>query len=95
VAVPPDRDPEPVQEFGFWTADLIPKAEFWRAGRIDTVARQATGVYWIARYDILEQHGLRVVLVNAQSTQNVPGRKTDVPESQWWMKLHTYGLVST
>ena len=38
-------------------------------------------------------HGLRVVLVNAQSSQNVPGRKTDVPESQGWMKLHTYGLL--
>ena len=34
-----------------------------------------------------------MVLVNAQSSQNVPGRKTDVPESQWWMKLHTYGLL--
>jgi hypothetical protein len=54
---------------------------------------QSTGVYWIPLYDILEKHGLRVVLVNAQHTQNVPGRKTDVQECQWLMKLHTYGLL--
>ena len=69
----------------------------WRHGckscGIDTVAVQATGVYWIALYDILEQQGIRVVLVNARHTKNVPGRKTDVQECQWLMKLHTYGLV--
>jgi len=54
---------------------------------------QATGVYWIALYDVLEQHGIRAVLVNAQHTSNVPGRKTDVQECQWLMKLHTYGLL--
>jgi transposase len=93
VAVPPGRDPQPVQEFGCWTADLIRMAEWLKACHIDTVAMQATGVYWIALYDILMQHGLRVVVVNAQSTKNVPGRKSDVQESQWVMKLHTYGLL--
>jgi transposase len=68
-------------------------AEWLVACRIDTVALQSTGVYWIPVYDILEQHGLRVVLVNGQHTQNVPGRKTDVQECQWLMKLHTYGLL--
>jgi len=93
AAVPPDRDPNPVREFGCWTEALIQMAEWLKACRIDTVAMQATGVYWIALYDVLEQHGIRVVLVNAQHTKNVPGRKTDVQESQWLMKLHTYGLV--
>jgi transposase len=93
AAVPPDRDPNPVREFGFWTADLHQMAEWLVACRIDTVAMQSTGVYWIPLYDILEQHGLRVVLVNARHTQNVPGRKTDVQECQWLMKLHTYGLL--
>ncbi len=68
-------------------------AEWLQSCRVDTVAMQATGVYWIALYDILEQHGITVVLVNAQHTKNVPGRKTDVQECQWLMKLHTYGLV--
>jgi len=60
---------------------------------IRTVAMQSTGVYWIAAYDILEQAGLEVYLVNARDTKNLPGRKTDVQESQWLMKLHTYGLL--
>jgi transposase len=68
-------------------------AEWLKSCRIDTVAMQATGVYWIALYDILERHGIRVVLVNAQHTKNVPGRKTDVQECQWLMKLQTYGLM--
>jgi len=93
AAVPPDRDPNPVQEFGCWTADLIRMAEWLRACRVDTVAMQATGVYWIPLYDILVRHGVGVILVNAQHTRNVPGRKSDVQESQWLMKLHAYGLL--
>jgi transposase len=93
VAVPPDRDPNPVREFGCWTTALQEVAQWLLSRRIDTVAMQSTGVYWMALYDILEQHGIRVVLVNARDTKNMPGRKTDVQESQWLMKLHTYGLV--
>ena len=93
VAVPPDRDKNPVQEFGCWTADLKRMAAWLSACRIDTVAMQATGVYSIPLYDILTGHGIRVVLVNAQHTKNVPGRKSDVQECQWLMKLHTYGLL--
>jgi transposase len=93
AAVPPDRDPNPVQEFGCWTADLVRMAQWLKACRIDTVAVQATGVYWIALYDILTEQGIRVTLVNAQHTRNLPGRKTDVQECQWLMKLHTYGLL--
>ena len=93
VAVPPDRDPNPVQEFGCWTADLNRLAVWLNTCRIDTVAVQATGVYSIPLYDILTAHGIRVVLVNAQHTKNVPGRKSDVQECQWLMKLHTYGLL--
>src|SRR6516225_1172076 len=93
AAVPPDRDANAVQEFGGWTGDLQRMARWLQAGRIDTVAMQATGVYWIALYDILTQHGIKVTLANAHHTRNVPGRKTDVPESQWLMKLHTYGLL--
>jgi transposase len=54
---------------------------------------QSTGVYWIPLYEILEEHGLEVYLVNARHTKNLPGRKSDVQESQWLLKLHTYGLL--
>ena len=68
-------------------------ADWLKQCGIRTVAMQSTGVYWIAVYDILEEAGLEVYLVNARETKNLPGRKSDVQESQWLMKLHTYGLL--
>src|SRR5499425_2338063 len=93
VAVPPDRDSQPVQCFGCTTAELRTMADWLKQCRIRTVAMQSTSVYWIAVYDVLEQAGLEVYLVNARETKNLPGRKSDVQESQWLMKLHTYGLL--
>jgi transposase len=48
---------------------------------------------WIPLYEILDSRGLEVYLVNARHTKNLPGRKSDVQESQWLLKLHTYGLL--
>ncbi len=93
VAVPPDRDEPPVREFGSWTADLRRMAEWLKRCRIRTVAMQSTGVYWVALQEILEHEGFEVYLVNARGTKNLPGRKSDVQECQWLMKLHTYGLL--
>ena len=93
VAVPPDRDEPAVREFGSWTADLRRMAEWLKRCRIRTVAMQSTGVYWVALQEILEHEGFEVYLVNARGTKNLPGRKSDVQECQWLMKLHTYGLL--
>jgi len=93
VAVAPGRDAEPVREFGSWTADLIRMAEWLKSCGIQHVVTQSTGVYWIAVYDVLEKAGFQVCLANARDTKNLPGRKTDVQESQWLLKLHTYGLL--
>jgi transposase len=95
VAVPPARDEQPVRRFGCTTAELKAMAVWLKQCEIRTVAMQSTGVYWIAVYDILEAAGLEVYLVNARETKNLPGRKTDVQESQWLMKLHCYGLLRT
>jgi len=93
VAVRPGSDPEPVREFGSWTADLVHMAEWLKSLGVTDVVMQSTGVYWIALYDVLEKAGFRVCLTNARDTKNLPGRKTDVQESQWLLKLHTYGLL--
>jgi transposase len=60
---------------------------------VTTIAMQSTGVYWMPLYEILDARGLDVYLVNARHTRNLPGRKSDVQESQWPLKLHTYGLL--
>jgi transposase len=93
VAIPPDRDPVPIREFGAWTAALHELAAWLTAHGIRTVALQSTGVYWIALQDVLEQAGLEVYLVNARGTKSLPGRKSDVQECEWLRKLHTYGLL--
>jgi transposase len=93
VAVPPSRDNQSVRRFGCTTAELKTMAAWLNQCSIHTVAMQSTSVYWIAVYDILEQAGFEVYLVNARGTKNLPGRKSDVQESQWLMKLHTYGLL--
>src|SRR5499427_8011888 len=93
VAVPATLDRQPVRCYGCTTAELKKMAEWLTQCGIRTVALQSTGVYWIAVYDILEEAGLEVYLVNARETKNLPGKKTDVQESQWVMKLHTYGLL--
>lgn len=93
VAVPWGRDSQPVRRFGCTTAELKDMAAWLKRCRIRTVAVQSTGVYWIPVYDILEEAGFEVYLVNARETKNLPGRKSDVQESQWLMKLHTYGLL--
>jgi len=94
VAVRPDRDPQPVRRFECFTADLHCLAEWLERCGVKTVAMQSTGVYWIPIYEILEERGMQVHLVNARHTKNLPGRKSDVQESQWLLKLHTYGLLN-
>ena len=94
VAINPERDPEPVRRFGCFTADLQQMAQWMIEKGVKSVAMQSTGVYWMPVFEILEQHGLEVYLVNARHTKNVPGRKSDVQECQWLLKLHAFGLLN-
>lgn len=93
VAVPADRDANPVRRFRTFTADLRALADWLVECGIETVAMEATGVYWIPLYEILEERGLEAVLVNAHHVKNVPGRKTDVVDCQWIQELHSFGLL--
>jgi len=94
VAVPPDRDPEPVRCFGCLTPDLQALARWLVACGIKTVALEATGVYWIPPMQVLEEYGLEVYLVDARQAKNLPGRKTDVKDCQWLQQLHAHGLLT-
>ncbi|NIW11945.1 MAG: IS110 family transposase [Gammaproteobacteria bacterium] len=93
VAVPPDRDPEPIRSFKCFTVDLNELADWLEQCGIETVAMESTGVYWIPLYQILEARGFEVILANARHVKNVPGRKTDVLDCQWLQQLHSYGLL--
>ncbi|HBC00747.1 MAG TPA: IS110 family transposase [Pseudomonas sp.] len=93
VAVPADITEEPVQTFKAFTADVERMANWLVDLGITTVAMESTGVYWIPVYEILESHGLHVVLANARDARAVPGRKTDVNDAQWIQRLHACGLL--
>lgn len=93
VAVPPDRDDEPVREFRCFTADLLRLADWLQACGVDTVAMESTGVFWIPLYELLQSRGLTVHLVNARHVRNVSGRKSDVLDCQWLQQLMSYGLL--
>ena len=94
VAVPADRDEISTRPFRCFTADLYEMAAWLKKCGIETVAMEATGVYWIPVFQILESSGFVVKLVNARHVKNVPGRKTDVLDCQWLQRLHSYGLLS-
>jgi transposase len=93
VAVPADRDRQPVRAFGTFTQDLQALVAWLKACRITSVAMEATGVYWIPTFQLLEQAGFQVLLVNARQLKNVSGRKSDVLDCQWIQRLHAYGLL--
>jgi transposase len=93
VCVPADSSEKPVRSFGTFTADLEALADWCKECGVTTVAMEATGVYWIPVFQILETRGFEVILVNARQTKNVAGRKTDVQDCQWIQRLHTFGLL--
>lgn len=93
VAVPPDRDPRPIRTFLLTTDSLHALRDWLLACRIRTVAIEATGNYWIALYDVLDQAGIEVWLCNARHAKGVPGHKTDVQDAEWLRQLHTAGLL--
>jgi len=94
VSVPKERTSECVRRFGCYTADLYALADWLAECRVETVAMESTGVYWIALFQILETRGFEVKLVNAHHVKTLPGRKTDILDCQWLQQLHSYGLLS-
>ena len=93
VAVPADRDEQPVRAFKSFTEDLMAMADWLDGCGIDTVVMESTGVYWIPVFDLLESRGFTVYLVNARHVKNVSGRKSDVLDCQWLQQLMSFGLL--
>ena len=82
-----------VTAFDSYTADLYRLREHLKTQVVTTVAIEATGVYWLCLYDILEEAGIEVCVVNGAHVKNLPGRKSDVQDCQWLQQLHAHGLL--
>lgn len=85
---------KPVTVFDTYTEDFEQAASYLVEEGVETVAMEATGVYWVILYEILEASGLDVWLVDGRQTKQVPGRKIDVKDCQWIQQLHSYGLLN-
>jgi transposase len=83
----------PPKVFGTTTGQLHECRDWLKAQGARTVAMEATGVYWLCPYEVLEQGGLEVVVVNGKYVKNLPGRKTDMKDCQWQATLHAHGLL--
>ena len=97
IAVPPDRvsaGQPAVRCFSAFTEGLDAAVDWLKQCRVSTVAMESTGVYWIPLHQKLEEAGIEVYLVNARHVRHVPGRKTDVQDSQWLRQLHRFGLLN-
>lgn len=94
VAIPPDRAGETVRGFGTYTPDLHALADWLAESGVTHVAMESTGVYWIPIYEVLEERGFEVIVVNARHIKTPPGRKSDVKDCQWIQRLHCYGMLS-
>lgn len=94
VAVPEDRDDTPVRTFYSFTCDLHKIAEWLKKCRVDTIAIESTGIYWLQLFLLLQAYGFEVYLVNSKHTKNVTGRKDDESDAQWIQKLHSCGLLN-
>jgi transposase len=85
---------QPVVNHFTFTEDLLLLRDYLLKHKVETVAMEATGVYWVILYEILEEAGIDVWLVDGRQTKQVPGRKTDVKDCQWIQELHSYGLLN-
>jgi transposase len=85
---------QPVVSHFTFTEDFLNLRDYLLKHKIKTVAMEATGVYWVVLYEILEEAGMDVWLVDGKQTKQVPGRKTDVKDCQWIQELHSFGLLN-
>jgi transposase len=83
----------PAKVFGTTTGQLHELRDWLQSQGVRTVAMEATGIYWLCAYEVLEQAGLEVVVVNGKYVKNLPGRKTDMKDCQWQATLHAHGLL--
>lgn len=93
VSYPGSSGVQTVKEYTAFTEDLKQMAQELKQAGVTHVGMEATGVYWMSVFEILEAYGFIVTLVNARNYRNVDGQKTDVKDCQWIQQLHAHGLL--
>ena len=95
VCVAANESVQLVRGFGNYTVDLHAIAAWLAEYKVETVAMESTGVYWIPLFEVLEQRGFECLLISSRSLRRVSGRKSDIADAQWIQTLHSYGLLES
>ena len=95
VCVARDESTQLVKAFGNYTVDLQGIGKWLKEYKIQTVAMESTGVYWIPLFEELERQGFECLLISSRSLRRVSGRKSDITDAQWIQTLHSYGLLES
>lgn len=82
-----------VREYSTFQKDLAGLACWLEQQGVELAIMESTGIYWKAVYGALEEKGVESYVVNARHVKNVPGRKTDVADSEWLAELGRCGLL--
>ena len=88
------QNPEDVKEFGVYNENLHALTQWLLDNNITTAAMESTGTYWQNLFSVLQEAGIKVILVNGKFTKNIHGKKTDVKDCRWLQKLHSIGLLT-
>ena len=90
-----DRAGREIADFGATTSELIRMAKWLKERKVDSIAMESTGVYWIAPHEVLEAESFEILLVDTRQLARVPGRdrKTDPTDCEWIQRLHSCGLL--
>lgn len=94
VALPINSKELELKTFNCYTCDLRKIVNCLKENKINSVAMESTGVYWVPLFLMLQEHGIEVYLVNAKHVKNVSGRKDDESDAEWIQKLHSCGLLT-
>jgi len=95
VCVAVNESTQLVRGFGNYTVDLHAIAVWLAEHKVETVAMESTGVYWIPLFEALELRGFECLLISSRSLRRVSGRKSDIADAQWIQTLHSYGLLES
>jgi hypothetical protein len=89
----PEEGLTQVLVFGNTTPELIKMAEWLKQWKVNSVAMESTGVYWVPPCEVLASYGMEAIVVETREFSRVPGRKTDMLDCQWIQCLHSHGLL--
>jgi len=87
------KNKKEIRKFGTMTDELKEMINWLKSTDCEVAAMESTGIYWKPVYNLMEDSGVKAIVVNAQHAKNLPGRKTDVKDAEWIADITRHGMV--